>query len=484
MDTKTSKARPLQSTFRLQEPLETFGKTAPQVVEIEASVLGALLLEGGAISDVIEVLRPEVFYTPAHQKIYQTIVKLFNQNKAVDLNTVIIELRKNSQLEEVGGIPYLAQLTHNIASAAHLETHAHLVLEYAMRRSLIGISSRIQKEAYDEQIDTFELLDRAEQALFEVAEGNVQKNYFDINSLMQNAITHLENTKVKEGGLTGVPTGFLALDQFLCGWQASDFVVVAARPGMGKTSFLLSIIRNAAVDHKRPVALFSLEMSSLQLTNRLIAQEAELSNEKLKRGSLKEYEWQQLYHKTASLTQAPIYIDDTPGLSLFEFRAKCRRLKARHHVELIVVDYLQLMSGEVQRNHRQAGNREQEIAAISRGLKSIAKELNITIVAASQLSRAVETRGGDKRPMLSDLRESGAIEQDVDIALFLYRPAYYGITEGEDNEPTDQLAEVIIAKHRNGPTGKVNLQFDAALTKFSDLQVGEKSFVSKANKPF
>ena len=483
MDTKTSKARPLQSTFRLQDPIETFGKTAPQVAEIEASVLGALLLEKNAISDVIEILRPDVFYTPAHQNIYKTILTLFNQNKGVDLNTVIVELRKNSQLEEVGGVSYLAQLTHNIVSSAHLETHAHLVLEYAMRRSLISISSRIQKEAYDEKIDTFNLLDRAEQALFEIAEGNIQKNYLDINALMQSAITNLENTKTKENGLTGVPTGFISLDQFLCGWQPSDFVVIAARPGMGKTSFLLSILRNAAVDHKKPVALFSLEMSSLQLTNRLIAQEAQISNEKIKRGSLKEYEWQQLYHKTVALTQAPIYIDDTPGLSLFEFRAKCRRLKARHDIQMIIVDYLQLMSGETQRS-RQIGNREQEIAAISRGLKSIAKELNIPIIAASQLSRAVETRGGDKRPQLSDLRESGAIEQDVDIAIFLYRPEYYGITEGEDRNPTDQLAEVIIAKHRNGPTGKVNLHFDAALTRFSDFQTGEKSFVSKANKPF
>lgn len=483
MDTKTSKARPLQSPFRLQDPIEPFGKVAPQVVEIEASVLGALLLEGGAISDIIEILRPDVFYTPAHQKIYAAILKLFNQNKAVDLNTVIVALRKNSELEEVGGIAYLAQLTHNIASSAHLETHAHLILEYAMRRSLISISSRIQKEAYDEQIDTFDLLDRAEQALFEVGEGNIQKNYLDINTLMQSAISSLENTKVLENGLTGVPSGFVALDQFLCGWQASDFVVVAARPGMGKTSFLLSILRNAAVEHKKPVALFSLEMSSLQLTNRLIAQEAQLSNEKIKKGDLKEYEWQQLYCKTAGLTQAPIYIDDTPGLSLFEFRAKCRRLKARHNIAMVIVDYLQLMVGDTQRN-KQMGNREQEIATISRGLKGIAKELNIPIIAASQLSRAVETRGGDKRPQLSDLRESGAIEQDVDIAIFLYRAEYYGITEDEDRNPTDQLAEVIIAKHRNGPTGKVNLHFDAAMTKFSDFHAGEKSFVSKANKPF
>ena len=483
MDPKTSKARPLQSAFRLQDTFETFGKTAPQVVDIEASVLGALLLEKNAISDVIEILRPDVFYTPAHQKVYQTILKLFNQNKSVDLNTVIVELRRNAQLEEVGGIAYLAQLTHNIASAAHLETHAHLVLEYAMRRSLIAISSKIQKEAYDEQIDAFDLLDRSERALFEIAEGNIQKNYLDINILMQNAITSLENTKAKENGLTGVPSGFTALDQFLCGWQPSDFIVVAARPGMGKTSFLLSILRNASIDHKKPIAFFSLEMSSLQLTNRLIAQESQLSNEKIKRGNLKAYEWQQLYHKTAALTQAPIYIDDTAGLSLFEFRAKCRRLKAQHKVEMVIVDYLQLMAGDTQRN-RHHGNREQEIAAISRGLKAIAKELNIPIIAASQLSRAVETRGGDKRPQLSDLRESGAIEQDVDIAIFLYRPEYYGITQGEDGNPTDQITEVIIAKHRNGPTGKVNLQYDAPLTRFTDLQAGEKSFISKANKPF
>ena len=483
MDTKTSKAKPLQFPFRPYDTSDNFGKTAPQVVEIEASILGALLLEKEALSEVIDILKPDVFYTPAHQKIYYTILQLFNQSKAIDLHTLAAELRKNGHLEEIGGIPYLAQITHNIASAAHIETHARLILEYAMRRSLISISSRIQKEAYDEQVDTFDLLDRAEQALFEVSEGNIQKNYLGINALMQGAIKTLENTKTREDGLTGVPSGFAALDQFLCGWQPSDFVVVAARPGMGKTSFLLSTLRNAAVDHQKPVALFSLEMSSLQLTNRLISQEAQLSNEKIKKGNLKEYEWQQLYHKTASLAQAPIYIDDTPGLPLFEFRAKCRRLKARHDIQMVIVDYLQLMAGDTQRN-RHPGNREQEIAAISRGLKAIAKELNIPVIAASQLSRAVETRGGDKRPQLSDLRESGAIEQDVDIAIFLYRPEYYGITEDENNNPTDQLAEVIIAKHRNGPTGKVTLHFDPLRTSFSDLQQQEQSFVSKANKPF
>ena len=483
MDNKTSKAKLLQTPFRPYESSEGFGKVAPQVLEIEASVLGALLLEKEALSEVVDILKPDVFYTTAHQKIYYAILQLFNQNKAVDLHTLSATLKKEGILEEVGGVSYLVQLTHKIASAAHIETHARLILEYAMRRSLIAISSRIQKDAYDERIDTFDLLDKAEQALFEVAEGNIQKNYLGINALMQEAIVGIENTKAREDGLTGVPSGFFALDQFLCGWQPSDFIVVAARPGMGKSAFLGTILRNAAVDHQKPVALFSLEMSSIQVTNRLIAQEAELSNEKIKKGTLKEYEWQQLYHKTAKLAQAPIYIDDTPGLSLFEFRAKCRRLKARHNISMVIVDYLQLMAGDMQRN-KMGGNREQEIAAISRGLKAIAKELNIPIIAASQLSRAVETRGGDKRPQLSDLRESGAIEQDVDIAIFLYRPEYYGITQDENNNPTDQLAEVIIAKHRNGRTGTVNLHFDPLRTAFSDLSQQEQSFVSKANKPF
>ncbi len=483
MRTNTLAQTPLKAVARSYEQPEAFGKTPPQAIEIETSILGALLIEKDALAEVIDILRADVFYLPSHQKIYSTILQLFNQNKAIDLNTVAAYLRKQGSLEEIGGVGYLAQLTHHVATAEHIETHARLILEYAMRRSLITISSRIQKEAYEDQVDTFDLLDRAEQALFEVSEGNIQKNYDGINSLMQGAIKALESTKERADGLTGVPSGFTAVDRYFLGWQPSDFIVVAARPGMGKTSFLLSLLRNAAVDHKRPVALFSLEMSSHQITNRLISQESDLSNDKIKRGNLKDYEWQQLYHKTSALADAPIYIDDTPSLSLSELRAKCRRLKVRHDIQMVVVDYLQLMAGDSS-NSRYHSNREQEIASISRGLKAIAKELNIPVLAASQLSRAVETRGGDKRPQLSDIRESGAIEQDVDIAIFLYRAEYYGLTEDENGNPTDQLAEVIIAKNRNGATGKVSLRFDASKTKFSDFPVAASGFVGRKDVPF
>ena len=324
---------------------------------------------------------------------------------------------------------------------------------------MIKVASRIE--------DVFDLLDSAEQTLFRISEHNPLQNSENIATLMQGTIKSLENTKKQDSGLIGVPSGFSELDRNILGWQPGVFCVVAARPGMGKTSFLLSLMRNAAVDHNMPVAMFSLEMSSLQLTRRLISQEAELKNERIKKGNLKDYEWQQLYHRTAKLAEAPIYINDVSALSLLELRAQCRRLKARHQIQLVVVDYLQLMRGD--RSKQNLGKREQEIASISRGLKSLAKELEITVIAASQLSRAVETRGGDKRPQLSDLRGSGAIEEDVDLALFLYRPSYYGLTEDEQGNPTDQMAEVIIAKHRDGPTGKVNLRFDPMSTRFSDF---------------
>ena len=371
--------------------------------------------------------------------------------------------RKAGKIEVVGGAYYIAELTSKVSSAANIEYHARIIIEMAIKRNLIEIASQIHHDAYEDTTDVFELLDKTEQSIFQISDSNLRKNYDSMKSLMFQAIQELQEKKNHKDGLTGVPSGFSRLDRVTSGWQKSDLVIIAARPGMGKTAFVVSALRNAAVDFNHAVAIFSLEMASLQLVNRLISAEAELESEKIKKGNLAEFEWQQLVHKTNRLSSAPIFIDDTPGLSILELRAKCRRLKAEHNIQMIVIDYLQLMKGEA------GGNREQEIASISRALKGIAKELNVPVIALSQLSRGVETRGGDKRPQLSDLRESGSIEQDADIVMFLYRPEYYKITVDEEGMPTQGMAEVIIAKHRNGSLENVKLKFIGKYTKFADF---------------
>jgi replicative DNA helicase len=454
---------------RSVEPHTALGKLPPQAIDLEEAVLGALMLEKDALTAVVDILSADSFYKDAHKLVYEAILDLFNAGEPIDLLTVTNQLRKNGKLELVGGAYFITELTSRVSSASNIEYHARIITEQAMKRDMIRISSEIQKEAFEDTTDVFELLDKMEQSLFEISENNIKKNYMDMRSIMREAIVELESKKGQKDGLTGVPSGFTALDRVTSGWQKSDLVIIAARPAMGKTAFVLSVLRNAAVDHNRPVAIFSLEMSSLQLVNRLISSEAELDSEKIKKGNLADYEWQQLIHKTGKLTAAPLFVDDTPALSILELRAKCRRLKAQNDVQLIVVDYLQLMSGDSKGNH--GGNREQEISSISRALKKIAKELNVPVIALSQLSRAVETRGGDKRPQLSDLRESGAIEQDADIVMFLYRPEYYGITEDEEGNSTSGVGEVIIAKHRNGSLENVKLRFIGKYTKFTDLDI-------------
>ena len=446
---------------------ESLGKLPPQALDLEEAVLGALMLEKDALTAVIDILKPESFYADNHQEIYRAIVDLFNASEPVDMRTVASQLRKNGKLEFVGGAYYLAELTSKVSSAANIEFHARIVTEMAIKRELIRVASEIHHDAYEDTTDVFHLLDRTEQSLFEISESNIRKNYENMRTLMGQAIKELEERKNHKDGLTGIPSGFTQLDRVTSGWQKSDMVIIAARPGMGKTAFVVSALRNAAVDFGHAVAIFSLEMSSVQLVNRLISAEAELESEKIKKGNLQEYEWQQLVHKTSKLTNAPIFIDDTPALTILELRAKCRRLKAQHDVQLIVIDYLQLMSGD-----STGGNREQEIASISRALKGIAKELDVPVIALSQLSRAVETRGGDKRPQLSDLRESGSIEQDADMVMFLYRPEYYGITEDESGMPTQGMGEVIIAKHRNGSLDNITLKFIGKFTKFADADSG------------
>jgi replicative DNA helicase len=440
-----------------------YGKLPPQAVDLEEAVLGALMLDKEALTDVIDILKKESFYKEDHQLIYASILDLFEKSEPIDILTVTQELKKNGDLEQVGGAFYISKLTNRVASSANVEYHARIIAQKHIQRELIKISSDTIKQSYDETIDVFDLLDQAEAKLFEVAEGNIRKSYEDMSKLLHKAVKQLEEISKKDG-TSGVPTGFRDLDRVTGGFQPSDMVVLAARPGMGKTAFVLSMARNAAVDYKKGVAIFSLEMSSLQLVNRLIASETEISGEKLKKGTLEPYEWEQLNARIGKLTNAPIFINDTPGLSVFELRAQCRRLKAEKDIQMVIIDYLQLMSG----SGDSKGNREQEISTISRAIKGIAKELSIPVIALSQLSRAVETRGGDKRPQLSDLRESGAIEQDADMVMFIYRPEYYNIQNDEDGNSTQGLGELIIAKHRNGSTEDVKIKFESHLAKFSN----------------
>ncbi|HTE29743.1 MAG TPA: replicative DNA helicase [Chryseolinea sp.] len=449
---------------------ESLGKLPPQALDLEEAVLGALMLEKNALNAVVEFLKPEHFYAEHHKEIYTAIVELFKSSDPVDMRTVVNQLRKTAKLELVGGAYYIAELTSKVSSAANIEYHSRVIMEMAIKRELIQVASQIHHDAYEDTTDVFELLDKTEQSIFQISDSNLRKNYDNMRNLMTRAIQELQILKEHKDGLTGVPSGFTALDRMTSGWQKSDLVIIAARPGMGKTAFVVSALRNAAVDFKVPVAIFSLEMASIQLVNRMISAEAELEGEKIKRGSLADHEWTQLVHKTNKLSAAPIFIDDTPALSVLELRAKCRRLKAEHNIQVIVVDYLQLMRGD------QGGNREQEIASISRSLKGIAKELNVPVLALSQLSRGVETRGGDKRPQLSDLRESGSIEQDADIVMFLYRPEYYKITVDEEGLPTQGMGEVIIAKHRNGSVGSVKLKFIGKYTKFADFDAPSSSY--------
>lgn len=456
---------------RLSTTVSTAGKLPPQALDLEEAVLGALMLEKDALSAVIDILKPEVFYHEAHQKIFAAIHMLFEKSKPVDILTVTSELRQMGTLEMVGGAYYITNLTNRVASAANIEFHARIISQKYIQRELIRISTDIITNAYEDTTDIFDLLDHAEKGLFDIAQNNLRRDTQKMDDIIKQSLATLEELRTKTDGLTGVPTGFTGLDRITGGWQKQDLVIIAARPAMGKTAFVLTCARNATVDFQKPTVVFSLEMSSVQLVNRLISGEAEIEQEKIRKGNLQEWEWQQLHSKIGRLTEAPLLIDDTPALNIFEFRAKCRRLKSQYDIQLVIVDYLQLMHGKGE-GGKGGGNREQEIGSISRALKSVAKELDVPVLALSQLSRAVESRPGlqGKRPMLSDLRESGSIEQDADMVLFLYRPEYYGITEDEQGRSQAGIGEVIIAKHRNGETGIVPLKFVGKFVKFTDLE--------------
>ena len=457
------------STNREKDDLNSliYGRVQPQATVLEEAVLGAIMLDKDALPSVIEILRPESFYTPAHQEVYDVMLKLFSKSQPIDLLTVHEALHKSGKLEEVGGVNYLMDLTNKVASAANIEYHARIIAQKFIQRELIRVSTTVIRESYEDSKDVLELLDEAERNLYDITDKNLNTGYESLSALAVKAQKEIEAISQKGSELTGVTTGFADLDKMTHGWQPSDLVIIAARPGMGKTAFTLSLAKNAS-EHGEPVAIFSLEMANTQLVQRLIAMESEIDNSKLRNGQMSEAEWTRLHNAVDKLSSLPIYIDDTPAINIFELRAKCRRLKQNHDIKMIVIDYLQLMTSAP--NERR-GNREQEISSISRALKALAKELNVPVLALSQLSRAVETRGGEKRPMLSDLRESGAIEQDADIVTFIYRPDYYSLDEDEFEGPPDKT-EIILSKHRNGSLGTVNLRFIKEFVKFTNLEDG------------
>ena len=457
------------------------GKIPPQALDLEEVVLGAMMIDKKGVDEVIDILSPEAFYKDAHKYIFEAIFKLFENSEPIDLLTVSTQLKKDNRLDVAGGDFYLISLTQKVSSSAHIEFHARIILQKFIQRSLIKISNEIIEDSYDETKDVFDLLDKAESRLYEVTQGNIKKSSETAQDLVHQAKKKIEEISNKEG-MSGIPSGFDKLDKLTSGWQESDLIIIASRPGMGKTALTLSMARNIAVNQNIPVAFFSLEMASVQLITRLISSETGLSSEKLRTGRLEKHEWEQLNVKVKGLEKAPLFIDDSPSLSIFDLRAKARRLVSQHGIKLIVVDYLQLMTAG---GGMKGGNREQEISTISRNLKALAKELSIPVIALSQLSRAVETRGGSKRPLLSDLRESGAIEQDADIVSFIYRPEYYKIDEWDDEErtPTEGQAEFIVAKHRNGGLDSIRMKFIGHLGKFDNLDDFDSPFVfdSKMN---
>lgn len=460
------------------------GKIPPQAIDLEAVVLGAMLIDKKGVDEVIDILHKDVFYVEAHQHIFEAVFQLFQEAQPIDLLTVSNKLKMNEKLDIAGGDYYLIELTRKVGSSAHIEFHARIILQKFVQRSLIKISTEIIEDSYADNKDVFDLLDEAEAKLYEVNQGNLKKSVETAQDLVIQAKQKIEEISNKDG-LSGIPSGYDKLDKLTSGWQPSDLVIIAARPGMGKTALTLSMARNIAVNTNIPVAFFSLEMSSVQLITRLISSETGLTSEKLRTGKLEKHEWEQLNVKAKALESAPLFIDDTPSLSIFDLRAKARRLASQHKIKLIIIDYLQLMTAG---SSQKGGNREQEISTISRNLKALAKELDIPVIALSQLSRAVETRGGSKRPLLSDLRESGAIEQDADIVSFIYRPEYYKIDEwdDEDQSPTDGQAELIIAKHRNGGLENIRLKFIGELGRFENLEDFDMpfEFESKMNDNF
>jgi len=462
------------------------GRIPPQALDLEKVVLGALMLEKDAISNIGDILRPECFYDKRHGMIFEAIRDLTNNREPkIDMLTVIEQLKRNGNLQEAGGMLYISELTNNVTSTVHLDVHAKIIAQKHLARELIHFSGLVQGKAFDETIDIDDLMQEAESSLFEIAQRNIKKDAIQIDPIITEAWNVIKLAAQRKDGMSGIASGYQKLDRITSGWQKSDLIIIAARPAMGKTAFVLSMAKNMAVDFKIPVAVFSLEMSNIQLVTRLITNVCEIEGNKIKSGSLDKYEWDQFHSKIKTLFEAPIYVDDTPSLSVFELRTKARRLVREEKVQCIIIDYLQLMNA----SGMNYGSREQEVSMISRSLKGLAKELDIPIIALSQLNRGVETRSGmeGKRPQLSDLRESGAIEQDADMVCFIHRPEYYGMLQDNEGNSLEGLAEIIVAKHRNGGTGDLWLRFKKELIKFENLAEydtnvgGYQEFTSRMN---
>ena len=448
----------------------TYVHVQPQATEIERAVLGALMIDKDAYTVVCEMLYPESFYEPRNQKVYEAIRELEMKEQPVDVWTVTEQLSRQGDLEDVGGPAYITELSSRVASSANVEYHARIIAQKFLARQLIHFASDVETKAFDETIDVDDLMQEAEGSLFELSQKNMKKDYVQIDPVIKNAIDVIQKAAENKDGLTGVPTGYHKLDDITSGWQASDLVIVAGRPAMGKTSFALSMAKNIAADYKVPMAFFSLEMSNNQLVNRLISNVCEIQGSKILNGQLHPDEWDRLDKRVNNLLGAPLFIDDTPGLSVFELRTKARRLVREHGVKIIMIDYLQLMNA----NGMRFSSRQEEVSTISRSLKSLAKELDIPIIALSQLNRGVESREGleGKRPQLSDLRESGAIEQDADMVIFVHRPEYYHIYQDDNGRDLHGMAQIIIAKHRKGATGDVLLTFRGEFTRFENPEEG------------
>ncbi|MFY7964864.1 MAG: replicative DNA helicase [Chitinophagaceae bacterium] len=445
-----------------------YGKVPPQARELEEAVLGAIMLEKSAFDSLTDTnLKPECFYVEAHQIIFSAMRDMQQRGIPIDILTVVEELKRKDQLDFVGGAYYISKLTNMVVSTAHIDAHARIILQKFIQRELIKISGEIIGDAYEDSTDVFDLLDDSETKMFNITNNYLKKNFEDISSVLAKTMNRIDDLRNQKEDISGVPSGFGALDRVTYGWQSTDLIILAARPSVGKTAFALNLARNAALHPTKPtgVGFFSLEMSASQLVQRILSAESEIHMEKISRGKLEDYEYQQLHSKgIKKLETAPLYIDDTAALNIFEFRAKARRLVNKHNVGLIIIDYLQLMSGSADKG----GNREQEISTISRNLKALAKELSIPIIALSQLSRALETRKESKVPQLSDLRESGAIEQDADMVMFIYRPEYHQITANESGESTKGETHIKIAKHRNGALEMVKLRAQLHIQKFED----------------
>ena len=467
----------------------SYGHLQPQALDLERAVVGALMIDKDAFSIVSEIIREESFYEPRHQKIYRAIQNLNMDERPVDFMTVIEELKRNGTLEEVGGPTYVVELSSQVASSAHIEYHARVLAQKHLARQLISFASVIETKAFDETVDVDDLMQEAESSLFELSQKNMRQEYTQIDPVLTQAVDILQKAAANTSGLTGIPTGFTRLDDITAGWQASDLVIIAGRPAMGKTSFALSLAKNIAVDYNYPIGFFSLEMNNVQLVNRLMSNVCEISGKKILNGQLDDEEWKRLDRNIRKLQGAPIYVDDTPGMSIFELRSKARRMVREKGVKVIMIDYLQLMNA----NGAKFGSRQEEVSTISRSLKGLAKELNIPILALSQLNRSVENRdngdnGGGKRPQLSDLRESGAIEQDADMVCMIHRPEYYKLYKDVHGNSTKGIAEIIIAKHRNGQVGDVRLRFISEYARFANADEsdfsslgGEEIIMSQGN---